>query len=183
MNNTYMVFDVESVGLHGEGWQVGWVVVRLDTGEIPQTGLLTCHPNRAEAFGSKQQQATDRRWVAEHCHVGDQRFTHSSPADLRRDFWAAWQDWKERGATLAADVCWPVEANFLTACIHEHGDPWSGPYPLIDIASVRLAVGLDPLATVERQPAEMPAHNALADARQSARLLVEALRLTSRGGA
>jgi hypothetical protein len=39
-----------------------------------------------------------------------------------------------------------------------------------------LALGRDPLATNERLPDELPAHNPLCDARQSARLLIEALR-------
>jgi hypothetical protein len=81
---------------------------------------------------------------------------------------------------LAADCAWPVEARFLAACVDDQPEQraWEGPYPLIDIASVRLAAGLDPLATVERLPSEMPAHDPLADARQSARLLIEALKVT-----
>ena len=39
-----------------------------------------------------------------------------------------------------------------------------------------LCAGMDPMATYDRLPAELPRHDPLADARQSARLLVEALR-------
>jgi hypothetical protein len=51
-----------------------------------------------------------------------------------------------------------------------------GPYPLVDVASVRLAAGLDPLGAYDRTAGELPVHNPLADARQSARLLLEALK-------
>ena len=102
---------------------------------------------------------------------------------MRDAFWRLWLGWKSNSVWLAADVCWPVEANFLRACIED--DPirrtWEGPYPLIDIASVRLAAGFDPLGTEPRRDDEMPARNPLADARQSARLLAEALQeLTQR---
>jgi len=170
----FIVFDVESLGLHGEGWQVGYVVVGEDGQEF-EHGSFECQPGEAAGFGNQGQIAEDRAWVAEHCRPHVHLFDCKNPAEVRAKFWARWLHWKEQGARLAADVCWPVETGFLTACIQDHGDPWAGPYPLIDIASVRLAVGLDPLATVERLPNELPAHNALADARQSARLLLEAL--------
>jgi hypothetical protein len=38
-----------------------------------------------------------------------------------------------------------------------------------------LSAGMNPLATYDRTPSELPRHNPLADARQSARLLSEAL--------
>ena len=73
---------------------------------------------------------------------------------------------------MAADCCWPVEANFLAQCIADNkqrtGD---GPYPLLDVSSFLVATGSDPLKQYPRLPNELPAHNPLADARQSARLL------------
>jgi hypothetical protein len=171
----YMVIDVESIGLHGEGWQVGYIVVDATTGQRYDEDLFTCSPEDAAGWGSPRGQATDRRWLAENAPVTDGQANCANPAEVRAAFWQAWLHFKAEGAILAADVCWPVEARFLIACVEDHGDPWAGPYPLIDIASVRLGAGLDPMATVERLPDEMPAHNALTDARQSARLLVEAL--------
>jgi hypothetical protein len=167
----YMVIDVESIGLHGEGWQVGYIVIRADEYVLSVLAeeAYTCWPSNAVG------QATDRQWVKDNCNTDNQDYNCGGPVEVRRRFWADWLEWKEKGALLAADVCWPVEARFLIACVEDHGDPWAGPYPLIDIASVRLGAGLDPMATVERLPNEMPAHNALTDARQSARLLVEAL--------
>jgi len=164
----FMVFDVESVGLHGEGFAVGWTVVNR-SGEELSCGCIDCRPETVN--GSR----SGREWIVE--HVPELNSTHGSPRELRKDFWGEWQMWKHRGAILAADVPWPVETRFLAACVDDDyaEREWQGPYPLIDVASVRLAVGFDPLATEDRRPDELPIHDPLADARQSARLLIEAL--------
>lgn len=160
-----LVFDVESNGLHGEGFAVGWVVV---------------HDQETVAEGIAVSRTHDplTPWVVEHVLPALPRWTHETEKDVRDRFWGVWIDCCRQGPTLmAADVAWPVEARFLAACVDDHRAEreWDGPYPLVDIASVRLAAGLDPLAEVERLPNELPAHNPLADARQSARLLLEAL--------
>jgi hypothetical protein len=94
-------------------------------------------------------------------------------------FWHEWRHWADQGAVLVADCAWPVEARFLSDCVKlNHGErEWEGPYPLHDLASVFLALGIDPLRLTERQPDELPAHHPLMDARQSARQLVAALKI------
>jgi hypothetical protein len=163
-----MVFDVESVGLHGEGFAYGYVVI-TEEGEEISSSVAGCDPRRALG------RSGDLEWVLENVtspHNCD------DPKQVRHFFWQAWDMHRGWGTLLAADCLWPVEARFLAECVSD--DPvtryWAGPYPFIDIASVRLAAGLDPLGTNERLLQEEPAHNPLADARQSARLLVEALR-------
>lgn len=164
---TFMVFDVESIGLHGEGFAVGWVVID-EYGEELEASHIGCPADAAS--GS----AVNRTWVNKNV---PQIRTAYSPLEVRELFWNAWLEWKHKGALLAAECAWPVEASFLSHCVAE--DPtareWQGPYPLIDIASVRLAAGFDPLAKCDRFADELPEHNPLADARQSARLLIEAL--------
>jgi len=164
-----MVFDVESVGLHGEGYAVGYVVVSALGHEL-EADVAACSPDLAQ--GS----AEGREWIAVNCPRLD--YLAESPVALRTAFWNVWQRWKASGAVLVADCAWPVEARFLAACVDD--DPavreWLGPYPLHDVATARLAAGFDPLATVERLPNELPQHDPLADARQSARLWLEALR-------
>lgn len=94
---------------------------------------------------------------------------------MRDCFWAVYQDFKKQNPDLElwTDCGWPVEANFLSACVAD--DPtsrnWGGPYPLFDVANVLKAVGENPLGTFGRLPAELPAHNPCNDARQSARVL------------
>lgn len=186
--NLYMVFDVESVGLHGEGFSVGWVVVDefgavLKDDEVnddsafdqPAEYLGYCFPESVRGT-PKGREWVEKNWKPVSQPLDDFKLL-PCPFDLRAEFWEAWQYWRGKGATLAADVPWPVEARFLSDCVADRPEEreWQGPYPLIDIASVRLAAGLDPLANEERRPDELPIHDALADARQSARLLAEAL--------
>lgn len=58
----YMVFDVESIGLHGEGFAVGYVVVQED-GKMLEEGVFSCRPDKAQ--GSEG----DREWVAQNVPV------------------------------------------------------------------------------------------------------------------
>lgn len=176
---TYMVFDVESIGLHGEGFAVGYVVIDERGNHLAEARYAT-HPRMASGKNH------NRKWVSE--NVPEMPETHESPDRVRQAFWGDWIQWKRKGAILCADVPWPVESRFLLDCIF---DDWqqgpsgqannetelemSGPYPLIDIASVRMAKGYNPLATEPRHPIETPIHDPLCDARQSARLLIQAM--------
>ena len=163
----FMVFDVESIGLHGEGFAVGYVVVTAE-GEIVGDRVFTCPPDRAQGGNE------GRAWIAENCPP--LVWNCQTPAQVRRYFWAAWQSWKDQGAALLADCAWPVEARFLAACVDDQPDrnAWNGPYPLHELASFMIAAGMDPMATYDRLTDE-PMHDPLGDARQSARLLLAAL--------
>lgn len=166
-----MVFDVESIGLHGEGFAVGYVVIDPKEGQ-KEYGIFACYPVLAQGTDA------DRKWVSENVAIHPADYNMDSTERVRNAFWTTWKRWKGKGASLAAEVCWPVEANFLSACIAD--DPEQrrndGPYPFYDIASIRAAAHFDPLQTEERiSELEIPAHNPLADARQSARLLLATL--------
>ena len=181
MQRYFFVFDVESVGLHGEGFMVGWVVLDTDgAGRYAEFGSAECPASAAaHATGSTAKHETaDRAWVAEHVTSapGAHAVRASSPRAVRDAFWEAWTRAQARysGIVMAADVPIPVEANFVRACMLDNLNR-SSPYPFIDVASVLLASGQDPLATFPRQSDELPQHTALADARQSARLLYAAL--------
>ena len=165
----FMVFDVESIGLHGEGFAVGWVVVNRD-GERLGEGYFACDP--AQCAGSDE----GRTWVAE--NVPSLAVTSPTPQHVRNTFWHEWRYWADKGAVLVADCAWPVEAKFLLACVRLNftAREWRGPYPLHDLASMLLVRGADPLAVTFRMPDELPAHHPLMDARQSARQLVACLK-------
>jgi hypothetical protein len=167
----YMVFDVESVGLHGEGFAVGWVVVNGYDIEV-QYGISWCQP--VVTMGTSD----SFEWILKNVPELPNSFMRSSPKEVRTCFWEQWLCWKERGAILVADCAWPVEARFLAACVDDYltEREWQGPYPLHDLASVLMAAGKNPLDKFERKTDELPEHNPLADARQSARILCDALK-------
>ena len=101
-----------------------------------------------------------------------------TPRQVRGAFWDIWMRWKDHITAMVADCAWPVEVRFLIMCVDDDigAREWQGPYPLHDLASMLLILGKDPLAVTERLPDELPAHNPLNDARQSARQLIEVLR-------
>lgn len=168
----WMVFDVESIGLHGEGFAVGFVVVD-EVGNELDSGRYVCPQSAASGLMDADTDPA-RKWLAE--NIPPMATTHAMPHQVRAAFWEKWQKWKEEGALLVADCGWPVEARFLTACVGDEPQlrEWSGPYPLHELGTFMLAAGLDPLAAYGRVGAnELPAHDPLADARQSARLLLE----------
>lgn len=162
-----LVLDVESIGLHGEAFAFGYVVVTAN-GPIAET-FHCCDPETAQ--GS----AEDRKWVMENIPRMDS--THASPKELRDQFWKSWNTWREEGAVIVADCAWPVEARFLAQCVDD--DPatrcWQGPYPLLDLSAFLWAGGINPLSPQARHPGELPLHHPMMDARQSARLLLDVL--------
>jgi hypothetical protein len=182
-----MVFDVESVGLHGEGWALGYVVI-VD-GKFMDTSWGYCPPARAHGT------ADGRAWVTEHCpwatgedeavlraeHGLPPAHRFESPEELRAWFWGRWLSEKEAGAQLWADVAWPVEARFLGQCVedvrpvaHKTGQEaierwatcaieptpreWEGPFPLFDVRSY-----VEALVAAGVDPGEVPTARGLVD--------------------
>lgn len=163
---SFFIFDVESVGLHGDGFAVAGGVY-LENGAAQWEFCFSI--DRANSRGSDD----DRAWVSE--HIPPIEVTHLNIKLLRTDFWSAWMRAKAAGAVMAAECGWPVEARFLTQCIDDdQSRKWEGPYPLHEIASFMQLAGMDPLKKYERSPSELPEHHPLSDARLSARLLADA---------
>lgn len=170
--NYYMVIDCESIGLHGETFAVGWVIVN-GSGQELESGYEACHPESAR--GTHE----DREWVEKNVvpHLPPPK--HPNPFHVREAFWNAWLLAIEKftGIALVADCLWPVEARFLQDCVANSWKErnWSGPYPFHEIATMFLVDGRPPTAHYPRLPEEEPAHHPTCDARQSARLFIEAL--------
>lgn len=89
--------------------------------------------------------------------------------------------WGGRDVPLIAHVAWPVEARLLLD-VYSGERVWDGPYPLVDVASVLLAKGHNPLSVDNYLrgngiPApEGSPHHPLYDARAAARCLRHLLR-------
>lgn len=164
------VFDVESIGVHGEGFAVAGGLYTAEN-EALHEFCFACPQIAAQGF------ADDRKWVAE--NIPAMPITHEDCVELRNAFWAEWLKAKDR-ALMFAECGWPVEARFLRDCVYDEPERWkTGPYPFHEISTVMLLAGMNPKQVYPRLENEQPAHHPLNDARQSARLLCESLRKLS----
>jgi hypothetical protein len=165
----FFIFDVESIGIHGESFAVaGGVYV---DGREERSFFFSMDPDRL--LGEE----TDRIWIKS--NVPYVKPNCSLQFSMLNDFYFELDTCRSMYPDLVvcAECVWPVEANFLSKVIAVNPvvRKWDGPYPLIDITSIMYAAGLDPMETWEREPAELPAHNPLCDVRLSARILKECL--------
>lgn len=161
------VFDVESIGLHGQHFAVAGGVF-IDG--IPVREFhYACYSNSAVGL------PCDRKWVTK--NIPDFEVNCDSPEEVARffTFFLADMRGKYPDLQIAAECAYPVETRFLAYCLDsDSGLPFTI-YPLHEIASFMAAAGMDPMATYDRLPNELPKHDPRADACQSARLLHEAL--------
>jgi hypothetical protein len=169
MKQPFFIFDVESIGLHGDEFAVGGGIY-VDGRPIKEF-LFATHPNMAAGPDY------DRVWVKQ--NIPPIKSTHDNTGTMRMAFWKEWVKAKKKfpGIIMAAECGWPVDARFLAKCIDDR--PFErkldGPYPLHEIATYMTAAGMDPMLTYKRLASELPPHNPLHDARQSARLLFAAI--------
>ena len=175
-SQVYFVFDVESVGLHGEAFAWGYVVIDSEGNEIEQDYAASYGESEWPTPASKSE-VEDYEWVKQNVLPSLTGSTHTSLYQMRETFWEVWSKWRKLGAIMVADCPWPVESNFLSKCIRNDYSrrKWEGPYPLIDVSTALLMAGMNPLGKYERLENELPEHNPTKDARQSARLFLQAL--------
>lgn len=177
MYKQIFVLDCESIGLHGEVFAYGYVVVDSSSGNELEKGYAACYGENKWPLPLNRSEVEDQEWVQKNVLPALSGATYTNFQSVREAFWKAWLSWKAQGAVLAADCAWPVEANFLSECIRTDllDRKWQGPYPLLEISTALLMAGMDPLGEYERLPKERPKHHPTADARQSARLLLQAM--------
>lgn len=177
LHTKLLCFDVETNGLHGEGFAVGAVLLRLD-GEVVDEFMARC-PIEGEVD----------EWVRKHVLPPMAEFaqTHANAKELRDAFWQWFAAAKEQADYVLVDNGYPVEARFLIQCQEDDldGRYWGHPYPLLELNSLLIQAGIKPLAVryklVEDQlQGEIRKHNPRFDAEVSARTAIHALRLTGR---
>lgn len=158
--------DGKPNSLHGEVFAVGAVVLDL-TGNLVAT------------FAGRYELAAPDKWIVDNVlpHIGDVP-VYPTPRAMRDAFWA-WVQPRFADATVLAHCGWPVEANLFQACVADDSTrAFQGPYPLHDVATLLLAVGIDPLgsyaAEVMRGRPGAP-HDPRYDAEASARLALRCL--------
>lgn len=166
----FICLDVESMGLHGPWFAVGAVVYK-DGIEIEKFF------GRVKDINLVGTLTEDVLWVAQNVLPHLPEPTHDE-FDLREDFWKLWRKHDKQGAVMVADVAWPVEGYFLNTLVryspNKSKRQWKAPYPLIDAASIFAVLGEPP--QTNRLEDELPVHHPVADARRSARKLLEVIR-------
>ena len=162
-----LAFDAETNGLWGQVFAIGATLIDTKGNEIARFyGAIEC-PDPIE-------------WVAKnvvpHCEA-----THDSYSELIEDF-STWYMENKKDAYVVAHMGYIVEAHLLRE-MHRLGGigDWDGPFPMHDTASLLLAAGEDPTsedAYLEKYdiPAYTPAHNPLADARNTATVFARLVR-------
>ena len=133
-NWMYFSFDIESDGLYGEAFAVG-AVVADDNGMIVD-----------RFYGIAEAEKVQSEWVKSNCIPYLTDFpVYADRRAMREAFWNFYLKYR-KSAYIISDVPVPVEAGFLRQCVMD--DPenrtFEAPYPLIDVASVLFAAGLDP---------------------------------------
>ncbi len=179
----YFSFDVESDGLFGKAFAVGWVIVN-GKGEELEEGYLGC-----PAYLMSSEEAD--MWVIQNVIPALPRqdpFPCGAPwANCDHDyamlvrFWEAWTEAKKDypGIVMVTDCPFPVEAGFLLNAVKEYRPQIpmdESPYPIIDVATALVMLGEDPLEEYARRATELPKHNPVCDARQSVRIFIDCLK-------
>lgn len=178
----YLTFDVETRGLYGEAFAVGYVLT-TDTGEVVLEGQHACQFLKAAEDLLDTTPLATREFLESCVLPVAPSVDCESPHEVRMKFQQVWKR-ADREANLGkedlylvVDCPFPCEVGFLQQIRKEvgHGS-FVGAYPLIDVASMVLKDGGNPIGTFHRTDDEKPAHNPLNDARQSSRILHQLLR-------
>lgn len=169
MNNQtpFFIFDVESVGLHGEAFAVAGGVY-ID-GVAQSEFAFHCKPSKAS--GAKD----DFIWITDNVKIPESSIECRNPMFVLDKFWREYETAKLAydNIIICGECIWPVEARFMINAIDRNiaDRKWKGPYPFHEIASFMLCCGFDPMKKFPRHENELPEHNPLCDARLSARIV------------
>ena len=129
--------DCEANGLHGQVFAAAATLQHWRYGQIGAWG------HRCPIGG------TVDPWVAEHVLPGldDELHGMQTTVDSYNDLCQEWRDFydplkKEGDWQVVCHVPWPVEARFLWDAHRD--EPFSGPFPILDVAGMLDAAGNDP---------------------------------------
>lgn len=176
-NTTFLSFDVESNGLHGPGFAVGAVLVKADGTLLDEFSGRAAIRGQVDEWVDKNVLPALKDWDAE---------KYPSYKALRSAFWQWLQDNQQRADWVLSDNGYPVEHRFLMQCQEDDIENryWQHPYPLIDVATLLLQVGVKPLTGKAQFVAEdmegiaVKRHNPRSDAFVSALAAIRALRMS-----
>lgn len=177
----YLTIDVETNGLYGEAFAVGYVLT-TEGGSTVLDGIHCCPYHDAEPDKNDTTPMLTEDFLSRRVLPVLPEPDCFTTFGVREKFFGVWksafkacQKLNER-LYIVADVAFPCEARFLRQVRMDDRTGIFSVYPLIDVSSLLLAKGYDPIATYARRDNELPDHNPLNDARQSSRILHALLR-------
>jgi hypothetical protein len=160
-----MVLDVESNGLYGEGFAVATVIFDRSTGEIIKRHLITC-PYTTATLGATTK--SNYEWVEVNVlpYMPRANISTTCPKEMRDVWYSYYQLYTSRYSndiSIWGDCIYPVEANFLRQVTLDQmwEREWKMPYPIHEIATVRMLAGLHPTASYNLPTNEQ--HNPVAE--------------------
>lgn len=173
--------DAESWGVMGDIFWIGAVLYNehgydvdvfdeaVDPFTCSQAGLRDAPP---------ELHSRDRKWLMEHVFPrleGRERYLAGTTASLRSAFWEWLQTVRAKGEVhLLADCGLCIESRLLVDAIKDKPERLSeAPWFVHDVATALHMHGRDPMGTYGRLANELPAHDPVCDARQTARLFAE----------
>jgi len=158
MKKKIVFFDVETDGLYGSFLTAALIVADWDGNEI----------ERAYYGIKRENMHVTEPWVKENVlpKLGSYEECESE-TELLQKTWEFWLKYEE-DAYMVCDVGYPVESRFLQACValNRAENTGKAPFPLVDLSSLLLAKGYDPLCDRKEfvdDYKEDKVHNALYD--------------------
>ena len=160
MQTKFLFIDAETDGLYGSFLTVG-VVVTDALGNIIQKAYYGI---------KKENMVINDAWTKENVFPILSDYEACEDEDELLDkVWAIWMKYREE-AYAVADVMYPVESRLFMKCVmkNETERKYQGPFPMLDLSSMLMAAGYDPLADrtqfLKNDKDEKQIHNALFDA-------------------
>lgn len=136
----FLTFDIESNGLHGEAFSVAALLMSQTPASVKGPRILSEFMGRCPIKGPVD------TWVQDNVlpPMTGIPENYATPKLMRDGFWAWYTGAKARADFVLVNNPYPVEARFLLAC--QEDDPAvryeHHPFPLIDLASLQLTLGL-----------------------------------------
>jgi hypothetical protein len=164
--------DAETIGLYGQHFAIGYTIKNFEGKEL-ENGYLACPAENVTGTG------LSREWVQKNVipSLKDQPITHNNSRELYEEVYKVWMKVKKQYTDVIAIAhCgYPVESNlFFKAFKIDPDRRYEGPYPLHEVATALLVVGINKKEH-PRLPDELPEHNPVHDARYASRLFLLAM--------
>ncbi len=176
MTQHFFIIQAQSMGLYGEIFAIGFIVIN-SVGKILKEGILKCPHQLAQGLDS------DREWVNENVIAATEKIetsnyisTFNNPTELYENIWEIWLEMKKQYENLycASYIGYPIIMNLFYKCVMKNVESRQmlAPYPLLEIDTSFLMTNYEiSPKNNSRFDTEIP-YNPLCDAKYYGRLFI-----------